>query len=57
MTIAPRTRLIRETLDAALDAGDAAVVAAARRLVVADRLGWRRHADAADIRLVWAFAE
>jgi hypothetical protein len=33
------------------------VIGACRRLINADRIGWRKHANAADYRLVLAFAE
>ena len=55
--MAPRMQIVWEVLEAAKDAGDATVIAACRRLIVADRLGWRKHAREDDRRLVWAFAE
>ena len=33
------------------------VVAACRRIIVAERLGWRRHGNPADLKLVYNFAE
>jgi hypothetical protein len=49
--------LVWRVLEGAKDAGDAMVIAACRRLIVADRLGWRRHADMRDWRIVKALAE
>jgi hypothetical protein len=37
-------------LEAAKDAGDEMVVAACRRIIVAERVGWRRHGNPADRR-------
>lgn len=42
-------------LERAKDAGDARVIAACRRLIEADRLGWRKYADRRDIEMVKAF--
>jgi hypothetical protein len=44
-------------LEAAKDAGDEMVVAACRRIIVAERVGWHRHGNPADLRLVYSFAE
>ena len=33
------------------------VVAACCRIIVAERLGWRRHGNPADLRLVYGFAD
>lgn len=52
----PRKKMIFGVLEAAKDAGDAAVICACRRLIKADRLGWRKHAAPADRAMVWAFA-
>jgi hypothetical protein len=41
-----------KVLEAAKDAGDAFVIAACRRIIVADRLGWRKHGSAADWQIV-----
>ena len=54
-TTPPRMRRVWRTLEAALDTDDPRVVDAARRLIAADRLGWRRHAHPADVELVAAF--
>jgi hypothetical protein len=32
-------------------------VAACRRIIVAERLGWRRHGNPADLKLVYSFAD
>lgn len=52
----PRMTTVWAVLEAAKDANDAVVVAACRRLIVANRLGWKKHAAAADFLLVQAFA-
>ena len=49
--------LIWQVLEGAKDAGDTEVLAAARRLVRANMLGWRKHAQPADYELVKSFAE
>lgn len=48
----PRMYIVWHVLEAAKDAGDAMVIAACRRLIVANRLGWRKHADPADWQTV-----
>lgn len=45
-----------QVLEAAKDAGDTLVTAACRRIIVADRIGWRKHGNPADIRIVLAVA-
>jgi hypothetical protein len=58
MTNVPlRMHVVFDVLERALDNKDIAVVAACRRLICANRLGWRKHADPATWRLVKAFAE
>ena len=52
----PRMQIIWQVIEAAKDAGDEVVIAACRRLIVADRLGWRRHHNPADYQLVLSFA-
>jgi hypothetical protein len=52
----PRKKMIFEVLDAAKDACDAEIVAACRRLMKADRLGWRKYADISDWAKIEAFA-
>lgn len=57
MRMAPiRNRIIWNVLEAAKDNNDANVIAACRRLIEASRLGWKRHANKADIDLVWSIA-
>ena len=51
----PRMTIVWQVLEAAKDAKDGTVIAACRRLIVANRLGWNKHADATDFRLVQAF--
>lgn len=51
----PRTQITWSVLEAAKDAGDATVVAACRRIIVADRIGWRKHGNPADYAMVLAF--
>jgi hypothetical protein len=35
--------------------GDRMVIAACRRFIAADRIGWRKHGDPADLELVYSF--
>lgn len=51
----PRMQITWSVLEAAKDAGDDMVVAACRRIIIANRLGWRAHGNADDLRLVLAF--
>jgi hypothetical protein len=44
-------------LESAKNNGDDFVIAACRRLINADRIGWRKYADRRDYELVLAFAE
>jgi hypothetical protein len=52
----PRMRITWAVLEAAKDAGDETVIAACRRIIAADRLGWRKHGNSADLKLVYSFA-
>ena len=52
----PRMRITWALLEAAKDAGDEMVIAACRRIIAADRLGWRKHGNPADLKLVYSFA-
>ena len=52
----PRMMIVRDVLEGAKANGDVAVINACRRLIAADRIGWRKHAVPADYRLVLAFA-
>jgi hypothetical protein len=45
-----------DVLEAAKDAGDEMVIATCRRIIVAHRLGWRKHGNPADLELVYSFA-
>ncbi|OCC05136.1 hypothetical protein BA190_09475 [Labrys sp. WJW] len=53
----PRMRIVWQVLEAAKDAGETVVLAACRRLVEADRRGWKRHANPADYQLVLSFLD
>ena len=48
----PRRDIIRDVLESALDAGAQDYVAACRRLLSADLIGWRKHADRRDWQAV-----
>ena len=52
----PRLRITWAVLEAAKDAGDEKVIAACRRIITADRFGWRKHGNPADLKLVYSFA-
>jgi hypothetical protein len=43
----PTMHIVWRVLEAAIDVSDQTVTAACRRLIVANRLGWRKHADTA----------
>jgi hypothetical protein len=51
----PRMRITWEMLERAKDAGDRMVIATCRRIIAADRIGWRRHGDPADLALIYSF--
>jgi hypothetical protein len=53
----PGMRITWEVLEAARDVGDEVVIAACRRIIAANRLGWRKHGDRPDLRLVLEFAD
>jgi hypothetical protein len=53
----PRVRITWAVLEAAKDVGDEMVIAACRRIIVAERIGWRKHGDPADLELVYSFAK
>lgn len=52
LAVTPRMQIVWDVLEAAEDNGDEQVVAACRRLIVADRLGWKKHAERHDVELV-----
>jgi hypothetical protein len=52
----PRMMVTWQVLEAAKDAGDQLVIAACRRIIAADLIGWRKHGNPADYRLVLEFA-
>ena len=51
----PRMEIVWRVLERAIDAEDWDVIEACRRLVVANRLGWRRYTNATDWNLVMSF--
>lgn len=51
----PRMEIVWRVLELAIDAEDWDVIEACRRLVVANRLGWRRYTNATDWNLVMSF--
>ena len=53
--MSPRMTITWVVLEAAKDAGDAHVIDACRRIITADRIGWRKHGDPADYSLVLSF--
>lgn len=53
--MSPRMQIVWRMLEGAKDAGDALMVAACQRLIVADRRGWRKYADPADWQFVSEF--
>ena len=53
----PRMEIVFSVLEGAIDNKDIWVIAACRRLIAANRLGWKRHANKSDIATVWAFAD
>ncbi len=52
----PRMQITWAVLEAARDVGDEMVIAACRRIIAADRIGWRKHGNSADLELVYSFA-
>lgn len=53
----PRMQITWSVLEAALDAGDEMVIAACRRIITANIIGWRKHGSPVDYRLVLEFYE
>lgn len=52
----PRMRIVWDVLESAKDAGDIMVISACRRIIEADRIGWRKHGNKDDMALVMEFA-
>lgn len=52
----PRMSITWKVLEAAKDANDETLIAACRRIIVADRRGWKMHGNPADLKLVLDFA-
>lgn len=52
---APRMEIVWRVLERAIDAEDMDVIEACRRLIIANRLGWRRYTTATDWNIVFAF--
>src|SRR5262249_176324 len=52
----PRIRITWAVLEAAKDPGDEMAIPACRRIIADDRLGWRKHGNPADLRLVYSLA-
>lgn len=57
LTQSPRMQITWQVLECAKDVDDEMVIAACRRIITADRIGWRKHGNADDYRLVLAFAD
>lgn len=55
MTSSPKMTIVWSVLEAAKDTNDAVLIAVCRRLIEANRLGWRKYAKAADCALVTEF--
>ena len=50
----PRMSITWDVLAAAKRAGDEVTIAACRRIIEANRIGWRKHGSATDLRLVYS---
>jgi hypothetical protein len=50
-------QIVWDVLERAKDAGDETVIAACRRLIEADRIGWKRHRNIVDWALVQSLNE
>jgi len=55
MPSTPHMDIIWSVLESAKDSGDAMMTGACRRLIEANRLGWRKHHHPADWQLVQDF--
>ena len=52
----PKMYIVWSVLEAAKNNNDVYVIAACRRLIIANRLGWQKHHNPADWALVREFA-
>jgi hypothetical protein len=55
--MSPRMQITREVLERAKDCGDDHVIAACRRIINADRIGWHKHGRKSDLDLIYAFVD
>lgn len=55
--MSPRMQITWDILERAKDCDDEIVIAACRRIIMAERIGWRKHGRRADLELVYAFAQ
>jgi hypothetical protein len=53
--MSPRMSITWQVLEAAKDAGDEWIIAACRRIISADRIGWRKHGRREDFQLILEF--
>lgn len=53
----PRMQIIRSVLEAAKDVNDQTVIAACRRLITANTIGWKKHHSPSDWATVKEFAD
>jgi hypothetical protein len=53
----PRMQIVWQVLEGAKDCQDQIVINACRRLINANTIGWRKHADKRDWQLVLEFAQ
>lgn len=51
----PRMQIVWKVLEGAKDVGNEKVIAACRRIIEADRIGWKKHGNPEDLRLVMSF--
>ena len=51
----PKMKIVWEVLDRAKDVRDFQMVEACRRLILASRLGWRKHHQPSDYSLILEF--
>ena len=54
--MSPKMQIVWNVLEAAKDANDQTVIAACRRLIEANRMGWKKYHQPADYQMVLAFA-